>query len=79
MCNGNAGSEVGIEKQLFDRNRIRFEQLQKPAHIVIDQVKAAGQTLVRRRGDNAALYQLLAVFFRIYDAEADRSYTRINA
>ena len=78
MGNRNAGCNVCIEKQLFNGNCIRLEQLKQLKHILIDLFQTTGQAGMGRRRNHTALYQLLFVLLRIYNPKADGSNSRIN-
>ena len=39
---GDSGRDVSIEKQFFNRNRIRLKRIQQLPHILIDLIQTAG-------------------------------------
>ena len=76
--NGNAGSQVGVKKQLFNGGRIRPEKLYEPEHIVVYLLQPAGQAGVSGSGDDPAVYEFMAVFIGIQQAKAYSGYPRVD-
>ncbi len=62
---GNTGRDIRIEKQFFDRHRVRLEKIDQLKHIRIDLRQTGGETRVRRRRNNAALYKFIFPLFAV--------------
>ena len=78
MSNGNAGCEIGVEKQFFNRHHIRPESFDQLCKIVINHSKPLRERRVGRRVNDAALYELISVIFELQRCETNGRNSGVN-
>ena len=76
---GDAGRDIGVEKQLLHRHRFRMKLRNEFVQVAIDLIESARELRFGRCRDHTAGQQPLTALVRIQNREANRSDPRIDA
>ena len=79
MGDGDAGRDIGVEKQFLHCHRFRMKLRNEFIQVTVDLIKSARELRFGRCRDHTTGQQPLTALVRIQNREADRSDPRVNA